>query len=442
MLRWARHDRSLFWVILLFVTVVFATTAHASRPGGGSEGPDQCTVMGEVTQIKDNNTAVVRLKQTVGSTTYIGCSATGAETMAEKNTAVTVPLNIQPAPTVVVGDVVFVNIRNDKDPALETFAPGEFTLQQIQQITQLYFEDRVQREQMVYAIRTFMGVKQVVEQMVPQLTDSDKEKRLSAALLLIILADARQPVPPDALQQALRIGLMESRESAVGASIKLYPGDRAQVVNVLIGMLHDKEVVDPFATIVAMGEIGPDAARALPDAIDRINDTGVRQLRSDGDVIFGTAVEKMKAEEQAAKIFLAKADAGQLKDKTGPLAKGMCRLQTDNAQLAGWCREAGAAPFTCKDARAKLDSFIAAIPNACTKDEDCDGYYFPIGGPDCPSAQFLPKSAVTGATRMTADKLQAVAHVTCAKEWANNNAVCSPPPIHAACREGKCVEVK
>ena len=324
--------------VLLFASFLHATPALASRPGGGAEGPDQCTVMGEVTAIKENNTAVVRLKEIAGSSTQNGCNVTGAAKMAEANTAVSVPIDIQPAPTIGVGDVVFVNLRSDTDVSLETFAPGEFVMNQLLQEVQIFFDDRIERFQIVYAIRTFFGVQHVIDELTPLLINETGEKRLSAALMLILLADNKQPVPPDALQQALRIGLMESRKSAVGSSIKLYPGDKAQVVNVLIGILHDKEVVDPFATIVAMGEMGEEGARALPDAIDRINEPNLSQMRSDGDTIFATAVEKTKAQDKAAKLFMARVDEGKLKDKSGPLAKGMCRLHTDNASLNDWCR--------------------------------------------------------------------------------------------------------
>jgi hypothetical protein len=310
----------------------------ASRPGGGPEGPDQCTVMGEVTQLKENNTAVVRLKQVAGSTTFNGCSATGAQVMADKHAPAIVSLDINPPPVITVGDVVFVNIRSDKDMSLETFPAGEYTMNQLMTESQLYFEDRLQRLKIIYAIKSFFGTDHVIESLVPDLVDADREKRLSAALMLIILADAKLPVPPQELQQALRIGLMESRKSAVGASIRLYPGDRAQVVNVLTGLLHDRDVVDPFATIVAMGEMGPEAARALPDAIDRINDPAASQLRDDGNAIFATAVEKMKAEDKAAQIFMAKVKDGKLKDSSGPLAKGMCALKKQSLDLAAWCK--------------------------------------------------------------------------------------------------------
>ena len=76
-------------VLLLIVFLICSAPAFASRPGGGDEGPDQCTVMGQVTRIDDDK-AVIRLKETSASTTYEGCSVTGAQGMAEKNTAVTV----------------------------------------------------------------------------------------------------------------------------------------------------------------------------------------------------------------------------------------------------------------------------------------------------------------------------------------------------------------
>ena len=414
--------------------------AFASRPGGGSEGPDQCTVMGVVTDIKDGNNAVVRLKETAGSTTYIGCQATGAQAMADKDTPVTVSLDVQPKPTIVVGDVVFVNVRSDKDMSLETFAPGDFTMNQLLGEVQIFFDNRLERQQIIYAIKCFIGVDHVVEEMVPLLIDTDKEKRLSAALMLILLADAKQTVPPDMLQQALRIGLLESRQTAVGSSIRLYPGDRAQVVNVLIGLLHDKEVVDPFATIVAMGEMGEEGARALPDAIDRLNAPHLLQLRNDGDKIFADAVDKTKGQDKAVKIFLQKAADGKIVDKEGPLAKGMCRLHTDNADLSKWCRDTNAVPVdACAMALGKFDKFLAALPNTCTKDDDCDGFYFPVGGPECPPAYFLPKTTLKDEVRESMAKFQALVKVSCAAE---KTAVCSPPPWHPGCREGKCVDMR
>ena len=432
-------------LFLLFLTGFWLhpAPAFASRPGGGSEGPDQCTVMGVVTDIKEGNNAVVRLKETSGSTTYEGCNVTGAAKMAAANTPVTVSLNVQPQPTIVVGDVVFVNVRSDTDTSLETFAPGDVTMNELLGEAENFFDNRLERLQIVYAIKCFIGVDHVVEDLVPVLISTDREKRLSAALMLILLADAKQTVPPDMLQQALRIGLLESRQTTVGSSIKLYPGDRAQVVNVLIGLLHDKEVVDPFATIVAVGEMGDEGARAIPDAIDRINVPNLNQMRSDGDKIFAEAVEKTKSQDKAVKIFLQKVSDGKLVDKEGPLAKAMCRLHADNADLAAWCKDANAAPVhACVQALAKFDKFLAALPNTCTKDDDCDGYYFPLGGPECPAAHFLPKASMTPEVKIGTDKFQALIKFSCADEWKGKAAVCTPPPWHPGCRDGKCVDVK
>ena len=417
--------------------------AFASRPGGGPEGPDQCTVMGAVTQLKENNTAVVRLSEPVGSTTQMGCYATGAAAMAEKKTLVTISLDVQPVPVIAVGDVVFVNIRSDRDVSLEIFTSGEFSEKQLLDEVQIFFDNRTERFQIVYAIKSFIGVQHVIDEMVPLLIDADKEKRLAAALMLILLADNKQPVPPDMLQQALRIGLLESRQTAVGSSIKLYPGDRAQVVNVLIGLLHDKEVVDPFATIVAVGEMGEEGARAIPDAIDRINAPNLSQLRNDGDKIFAEAVTKTKAEDKAVKIFLADVKDGKLKDTSGPLAKGMCQLHTDNADLTSWCKSGGAAPVDdCADAVAMFGKFLAAAPNTCTKDADCGDYYFPLGGPECPPAYFLPKASMTDDASRSIDKYKALIRFSCAAQWKDKAAVCSPPVVHPGCRNGMCVDVK
>jgi hypothetical protein len=424
--------------------LVYATPVLASRPGGGNEGPDQCTVMGEVVSIQeDAGLATVRLKQISGSTTYNGCSATGAQGMAEKNTPVTVPINIQPKPFITVGDVVFVNVRSDKDISLETFPPGDYTLNSLLQEVQIYFDDRMQRYKFIYAIKCYLGVEQTVEKLVPELVEMDKEKRLSAALMLIVLAGAKHPVPPAELQLALRIGLMESRKTAVGSSITLYPGDRAQVVNVLIGLLHDKEVVDPFATIVAMGEMGEEGARALPDAIDRINDPYASQLRSEGDKLFATAVEKMKAEDKAVKIFMQKVSDGKLKDKDGPLAKGMCRLKVKNEELAAWCKTGGNDPQdSCRAAVDQLDHFISSLPNTCDKDDDCSGYYFPVGGPECPPAHMLSKAGMTPDRQEATLKFRAMVEAACAAEWENRHAVCSPAAFKPGCLDGKCVDLK
>jgi hypothetical protein len=439
----ARFFPQVFAAILV-VFLVHAGPAFASRPGGGDEGPHVCTVMGEVVSIQEDKAlATVRLKQISGSTTHNGCSVTGAQGMAEKHTPVTVPINIQPRPFITVGDVVFVNLRPDQDAALETFAPGEFTLDMLLREVQIYFDDRLQRYKFIYAIKCYLGVEQTVEKLVPELVEADKEKRLSAALMLIVLAGAKHPVPPAELQLALRIGLMESRKTAVGSSITLYPGDRAQVVNVLIGLLNDKEVVDPFATIVAMGEMGEEAARALPDAIDRINDPYASQLRSDGDKIFATAVEKMKAEDKAVKIFLQKVGEGKLKDKEGPLARGMCRLKVKNEELAGWCKTGGNNPQdTCRAAVEKLDAFVAKLPNNCDKDADCSGYYFPVGAPECPPAHMLSQSGMTPDRQEGALKLRAVAEAVCAAEWENKRAVCSAALYKPGCRGGKCVNLQ
>jgi hypothetical protein len=328
-------------VFLALLALFLPESAIASRPGGGAEGPPQCTVMGEVIRLEpEPPLAVVRLREIAGSTTYAGCAATGAEGMTQKQVSVKTSLDIVPAPVIATGDVVFVNVGEAGNVSLETFAPGEYTLDLLLREVQIYFEDRLQRLKFVYAIKSYLGAEQTVEELVPRLIEADGEKRLSAALMLIVLADARQGVPPDALQRALRIGLMESRKSAVGASIGLYPGDRDQTVNVLLGLLRDPEVQDPFATIVGLGELGPVAARAVPAVIDRLNDPRAAQIRSDGDRILATAIEKMKAKESAAKIFLAKAREGKLRDPEGPLAKGMCLL-TDAGplavELAGWC---------------------------------------------------------------------------------------------------------
>jgi hypothetical protein len=181
----------------------------------------------------------------------------------------------------------------------------------------------------------------------------------------------------------------------------------------------------------------------LPDAIDRINAPNMSQLRNDGDTIFATAVGKMKAEDKAVKIFMADVNDGKLKDKEGPLAKGMCRLHTDNADLATWCRNANVAPVNaCPEAVAKFDKFIADKPNTCSKDDDCDGYYFPVGAPECPKAYFLPKSVMTPDVKEGTDKFQALIKFSCAADWNDKAAVCSPPVWQPGCRDGKCVDLK
>jgi hypothetical protein len=216
------------------------------------------------------------------------------------------------------------------------------------------------------------------------------------------------------------------------------------VVNVLIGLLHDPEVVDPFATIVAVGEMSEEGQRAIPDAMDRINETGLSQLRGDGDKIFAEAVEKTKSQDKAVTLFMERVNAGKLKDKEGPLAKGMCRIKVNpDTDLAKWCKGSGAEPTGgCDNAVTKLDIFIAGISDTCTKDDDCDGYYFPVGGPDCPLAHFLGKSAMTEEKKEGLEKFMAIVKASCATEWDGKHAVCSPPVWHPACREGKCVDLK
>ena len=68
-----------------------------------------------------------------------------------------------------------------------------------------FFDNRLERHQIVYAIKCFIGVNHVVEDLVPVLVSDDKEKRLSAALMLILLADAKQPVPPGADPESQRV---------------------------------------------------------------------------------------------------------------------------------------------------------------------------------------------------------------------------------------------
>jgi hypothetical protein len=431
-------------LFLFIMSCLFMSSeAIASRPGGGDEGPHQCTVMGQVIRTQaDPSTATVRLREVTGSTTYMGCTVTGAMDMAAKNTAVTVSLDIVPKPVIETGDIVFVNIRETGDAQLQTFAPGEYTLDMLRGEVQIYFEDRLQRLKFVYAIRSYLGLGQTIAQLVPDLIEADSEKRLSAALMLIVLADAHHAVPSEALQKALRIGLMESRKTAVGNSIRLFPGEPGQTANMLAAFLRDPEVKDPFATIVAMGELGPVAQAALPDAIDRLDDPHISQVRGGGDEIFATAVGKMKAEDKAAKIFLARVKEGKLRDREGPLAKGMCRLKTDNTDLAAWCKSgSGLSPSGCKEALERMQKFLSQLQNTCAADSDCDGYYFPVGGPDCPRAWFLPKSVMTDDVKEGGMKQQAIVRAACAAEWENRHAVCSPPPWQIACREGKCVDL-
>jgi hypothetical protein len=359
-------------VLALFVAV--SCLPRAARAAA------ECTVMGEVVRLKDSTApekkaestvenaaedgagqageaapggVIVRLKEATGWQGEKNCQATGAAELARKNTAVSVSRDVSPRPTLAPGEIVFVTVSRPKgslspEIVLETFAPGEETLEGLMREAETYFDDRLRRLEILYAIKAYLGAPATVEQLSPLMdSDTDKERRLGAALLLILLAEDRQDVGGDVLRHAVDFALAQSRHATVGSSITLLPGARHQVVNELIGILHDKSAQDPYATIVALGELGPPAARALPDVIDRLDRPEAAAIRGDGDAIFASAVKKMRGGEVAAKVFLAKAGDGKLKTQAGPLEKGMCRLGPDGADLgaqgqalAQWCAAA------------------------------------------------------------------------------------------------------
>ncbi|MEZ0262657.1 MAG: hypothetical protein ACAH80_16755, partial [Alphaproteobacteria bacterium] len=254
------HPKSLFFGALFIAVALFATPAQGSRPGGGDEGPHSCTVMGKVVRIEGEiRAAVVKLLEIAGSSTYTGCQETGAAQMVQNKTEVRLMVDSTiPSPAIGQGDTAFVVVKEGGATEFQLFMPGNDTLEMLLQEVQIYFDDRLQRMKFVYAIRSFLDMPVVIDALVTRISPdtTDKERRLGAALMLIVLAQDKQAIPPDALQTALRIGLMESRKTAVGSSIKLFPADPFQVVNQLAVMLRDREGVrDPFATIVALGEM-------------------------------------------------------------------------------------------------------------------------------------------------------------------------------------------
>lgn len=342
------HRKSLFFGAVFAAGLLLATPVLASRPGGGYEGPSTCTVMGKVVRIDgEKRAAIVQLQEVAGASTSDACSDTGAQAMADKKTEVKVMVDTAVfAPAVGQGNIVFIEVKDGGAVSFMSFAPAKDTVEQLLQEVQIHFDDRLQRLKFLYAIKAFLGTPAVMDLLVERVgpDNTDKEKRLGAALLMILLAQDKQAVPPDALQTAMRIGLMESRKTAVGSSIKLFPADPYQVVNQLSVMLRDKEGVrDPFATIVALGEMGNISTRAIGDVIDRMNDSNITQLRNAKEEadIFRTAVEKMKGEDDAAKHFMKRVDNKELKDPIGPLAEGMCALKggTDAVKrVLEWCK--------------------------------------------------------------------------------------------------------
>lgn len=342
------HPKSLFFGALFAAAMLFATPAEASRPGGGYEGPPTCTVMGKVVRIEGEiRAAVVKLLEIAGSSTSDGCLVTGAAQMVEKKTEVRLMVDSTiPSPAIGQGDVAFVVVKDGGAVEFQLFMPSNDTLEQLLTEVQVHFDNRLQRLKFVYAIRSFLDLPVVIDALVTRISPdtTDKERRLGAALMLIVLAQDKQAIPPDALQTALKIGLMESRKTTVGSSIKLFPADPYQVVNQLSVMLRDKEgVPDPFATIVALGEMGNISTRAVGDIIDRMNDSNITQVRAakEEKEIFQTAVEKMKGEDDAAKHFMKRVDNKELKDPIGPLAEGMCALKggTDAVKrVLEWCK--------------------------------------------------------------------------------------------------------
>lgn len=340
--------KSLLLAAILCAGLLFSTPASASRPGGGKEGPHSCTVMGKVVRIDgEKRAALVALLETAGSSTQMGCVVTGAEAMAKKKTEVNIMVDATiPSPAVGQGDTVFVVVKENGVIEFDVFMPSNDTLEQLLGEVQIHFDNRLQRMKFLYAIKSFLDMPVVIDALVTRISPdtAEKERRLGAALMLIILANDRQAVPPDALQTALRIGLMESRKTAVGSSIKLFPADPYQVVNQLAVMVRDREgVPDPFASIVALGEMGNISTRALGDVIDRMNDSNITQVRGAEEEaeIFRAAVEKMKGEDDAAKHFMKRVDAKEIKDPIGPLAEGMCALKGGTEavkRVLEWCK--------------------------------------------------------------------------------------------------------
>jgi hypothetical protein len=333
---------------ILAAATLVSIPAAASRPGGGPEGPASCTVMGKIVRVDaDKRSAIVTLLEISGSSTQMGCVETGAQAMVDKKAEVNVMVDSStPPPAVGVGDIVFIVVGEGGALSFQTFFQSTEQIDEIVGEAQIHFDNKLERQKWLYAIKSFIGTQLVVDALVQRIDPdtTSKERRLGAALMLIILAQDKQTVPPDALQTAMRIGLMESRKTAVGNSIRLFPADPYQVVNQLQVMLRDKEgVPDPFATIVALGEMGSIATRALGDVIDRMNDANigmVRDKKEEAD-IFRAAVEKMHGEDDAAKYFLKRAMNKEIKDPIGPLAEGMCALKGDTTMLqkvAEWCK--------------------------------------------------------------------------------------------------------
>lgn len=91
----------------------------------------------------------------------------------------------------------------------------------------------------------------------------------------------------------------------------------------------------------------------------------------------------------------------------------------------------------CMQAVAELDDFLLSLPNTCTEDEECGGFY--LRHDTCAPAVMLPSKLIRDQELLQQLAMhQLAAQTACAKDAANHE-TCKPKPYMPACQQGVCV---
>lgn len=93
----------------------------------------------------------------------------------------------------------------------------------------------------------------------------------------------------------------------------------------------------------------------------------------------------------------------------------------------------------CMEAVAELDDFLLSLPNTCSADEDCGGFF--LRADTCAPAVMLPMKLIRDQEVLRQlVQHQMGAQTACAKDFATHQQ-CKPKPYRPACHESVCVNL-
>ncbi len=348
------HLRRIYLTLLLS-SFLYPWAAWASCPGEGcQQGPLRCTVIGYVDKIENQGaTALVSLQQLFGSNSYSGCE----EDYGDK--VVSVSLDAQPKPDIDPGDLVLVELGGGSAASLA--APQRFD--QILSEAQIYYNNPKMQISWTYQIKSFLGVPLTIQKLEAlfasrnggsDIESTVEDRRLSAALLLILLAKKHFQVPHSLLHDAFILALTRSyRCSDVAPDARYLSHNAESLVGRILDLLTRQQENDGdsspfrhdtciFSAIIALGELGPPAKRALPEimkfvAYDDKEDAGKTAAA------IADSLKNMNAENESVKLLLENIRSGKLKSRKNlPIPLAVCSLvsapaSAEQKQLKTWC---------------------------------------------------------------------------------------------------------